>query len=113
MIFLFFQEEDGIRDRNVTGVQTCALPISCSEVGQTSTRARANGQCRGRQSQAAPAVVRRRSTASAGLQWQWPEGEEARAQLARPADSVPSDFACGRLGTGSRSQQTSMELRIR
>src|SRR5699024_11722437 len=26
-IFLF-QAEDGIRDRNVTGVQTCALPIS-------------------------------------------------------------------------------------
>src|SRR5207249_8321569 len=24
---LFFQAEDGIRDRNVTGVQTCALPI--------------------------------------------------------------------------------------
>src|SRR5699024_11650091 len=24
----FFQAEDGIRDRNVTGVQTCALPIS-------------------------------------------------------------------------------------
>src|SRR5699024_11583813 len=23
----FFQVEDGIRDRNVTGVQTCALPI--------------------------------------------------------------------------------------
>src|SRR5699024_3680147 len=23
----FYQEEDGIRDRNVTGVQTCALPI--------------------------------------------------------------------------------------
>src|SRR5699024_11648743 len=26
----FFQAEDGIRDRNVTGVQTCALPISAS-----------------------------------------------------------------------------------
>src|SRR5699024_11870797 len=26
-----FQAEDGIRDRNVTGVQTCALPI-CSTV---------------------------------------------------------------------------------
>src|SRR5699024_11449818 len=26
----FFQAEDGIRDRNVTGVQTCALPISGS-----------------------------------------------------------------------------------
>src|SRR5437868_3768007 len=27
LIFFFFQAEDGIRDRNVTGVQTCALPI--------------------------------------------------------------------------------------
>src|SRR5699024_11397194 len=26
--FFFFQAEDGIRDRNVTGVQPCALPIS-------------------------------------------------------------------------------------
>src|SRR6266513_5659747 len=25
--FFFFRAEDGIRDRNVTGVQTCALPI--------------------------------------------------------------------------------------
>src|SRR6266540_351424 len=28
MFFFFFQAEDGIRDRDVTGVQTCALPIS-------------------------------------------------------------------------------------
>src|SRR5699024_11316495 len=27
----FFQAEDGIRDRNVTGVQTCALPILDSD----------------------------------------------------------------------------------
>src|SRR5207245_7823432 len=26
--FFFFQAEDGIRDATVTGVQTCALPIS-------------------------------------------------------------------------------------
>src|SRR5437867_9018264 len=26
--WFFFQAEDGIRDRTVTGVQTCALPIS-------------------------------------------------------------------------------------
>src|SRR2546425_7102140 len=26
--FFFFQAEDGIRDKLVTGVQTCALPIS-------------------------------------------------------------------------------------
>src|SRR5437868_12032835 len=30
LFFFFFQAEDGIRDRNVTGVQTCALPISSS-----------------------------------------------------------------------------------
>src|SRR5437867_5133434 len=28
LLFFFFQAEDGIRDRTVTGVQTCALPIS-------------------------------------------------------------------------------------
>src|SRR6267154_1702409 len=27
-VFFFFQAEDGIRDGRVTGVQTCALPIS-------------------------------------------------------------------------------------
>src|SRR3712207_8827610 len=27
-MFFFFQAEDGIRDIGVTGVQTCALPIS-------------------------------------------------------------------------------------
>src|SRR5437868_9932228 len=34
-IFFFFQAEDGIRDRNVTGVQTCALPIYAFARGQT------------------------------------------------------------------------------
>src|SRR6266481_8567805 len=28
LCFFFFQAEDGIRDGTVTGVQTCALPIS-------------------------------------------------------------------------------------
>src|SRR5256885_12803288 len=28
LLFFFFQAEDGIRDYKVTGVQTCALPIS-------------------------------------------------------------------------------------
>src|SRR5256886_12474100 len=28
VFFFFFQAEDGIRDLTVTGVQTCALPIS-------------------------------------------------------------------------------------
>src|SRR6266536_5169183 len=31
--FFFFQAEDGIRDPLVTGVQTCALPISQARIG--------------------------------------------------------------------------------
>src|SRR5207245_3233728 len=36
LLLFFFQAEDGIRDATVTGVQTCALPISsklCPWVG--------------------------------------------------------------------------------
>src|SRR5260370_11910537 len=33
LFFFFFQAEDGIRDSSVTGVQTCALPISFIEAG--------------------------------------------------------------------------------
>src|SRR5207248_8605840 len=33
--FFFFQAEDGIRDRTVTGVQTCALPISTADIGRS------------------------------------------------------------------------------
>src|SRR2546426_1807146 len=32
--FFFFQAEDGIRDYKVTGVQTCALPISRPSPGE-------------------------------------------------------------------------------
>src|SRR2546426_7425585 len=32
VLFFFFQAEDGIRDYKVTGVQTCALPISTASV---------------------------------------------------------------------------------
>src|SRR5260370_38185326 len=32
MFIFFFQGEDGIRDSSVTGVQTCALPISSTAV---------------------------------------------------------------------------------
>src|SRR5699024_11303224 len=36
----FFQAEDGIRDRNVTGVQTCALPIYSDTTTRRAPRAR-------------------------------------------------------------------------
>src|SRR5687767_15358764 len=33
--FFFFQAEDGIRDKLVTGVQTCALPISVEGLSES------------------------------------------------------------------------------
>src|SRR5690554_7461655 len=36
--FFFFQAEDGIRDADVTGVQTCALPISTRETVSVSRK---------------------------------------------------------------------------
>src|SRR5256886_8865315 len=44
-MFFFFQAEDGIRDLTVTGVQTCALPISSTTPGPPANRrnARSSG----------------------------------------------------------------------
>src|SRR5690606_40478124 len=41
----FFQAEDGIRDFHVTGVQTCALPISATGT-RPATRTRCAGAAR-------------------------------------------------------------------
>src|SRR5256885_12790897 len=48
LLFFFFQAEDGIRDYKVTGVQTCALPISAPAAERSNCRqviriARVNG----------------------------------------------------------------------
>src|SRR5258708_33416188 len=43
-MFFFFQAEDGIRDDLVTGVQTCALPISCRRRLRHSRRALSRGR---------------------------------------------------------------------
>src|SRR5690606_39723009 len=42
-VIFFFQAEDGIRDFHVTGVQTCALPISSASIARA-TRIRASGE---------------------------------------------------------------------
>src|SRR5256885_7150058 len=52
MFFFFFQAEDGIRDYKVTGVQTCALPIS---IGGEGTVRDAQGADEGRRQVAAAA----------------------------------------------------------
>src|SRR5262249_56529756 len=42
----FFQAEDGIRYWSVTGVQTCALPISAAQAGPRSSGAAPSGPAR-------------------------------------------------------------------
>src|SRR5205823_12003821 len=44
--FFFFQAEDGIRDKLVTGVQTCALPISFAPAAPKTGRASLTGGSR-------------------------------------------------------------------
>src|SRR5690554_336129 len=56
--FFFFQAEDGIRDADVTGVQTCALPISPADM-----RALAEALLHGFALAVFVAVFR----------WQWPD----------------------------------------
>src|SRR3989442_10105426 len=44
--FFFFQAEDGIRDADVTGVQTCALPIFAASVAAgAGAQQRREGPC--------------------------------------------------------------------
>src|SRR5258708_21547157 len=48
LFFFFFQAEDGIRDDLVTGVQTCALPISPQSHGLERRRGRGHRAGAGR-----------------------------------------------------------------
>src|SRR5204863_2182521 len=59
----FFQAEDGIRDLYVTGVQTCALPISASETES----ARLAEQRQHAEELAAGEAAKRRDLERAGL----------------------------------------------
>src|SRR5215475_5230299 len=73
--FFFFQAEDGIRDFHVTGVQTCALPISPGSRRSAARR-------RPRRARRRPRALRRR--------WRWP-GSAPRAAA----------VGCGPSGTHS------------
>src|SRR2546427_7704619 len=53
--FFFFQAEDGIRDLTVTGVQTCALPISAPRVRGGGSNAGQRGRSRGDRAGGVPA----------------------------------------------------------
>src|SRR5205823_9141535 len=88
LFFFFFQAEDGIRDKLVTGVQTCALPIyGCSCRGSVrgataSRRRRRSGSWPARSS---PPTARTRS----------------RPSLSEPTSRTSSARASGQIGRAS------------
>src|SRR2546427_1019565 len=83
LFFFFFQAEDGIRDLTVTGVQTCALPISAYARRSESDRRRSGGAAR------ALASRRQRCRPYGG-----PRRASHRAAGARAAHRRRRGFAC-------------------
>src|SRR5256885_12611865 len=69
VFFFFFQAEDGIRDYKVTGVQTCALPISLPAAYQPGLQLAVNG------------VDRRRKAAEHSGQYCDSDGEQQGGQV--------------------------------
>src|SRR5256886_7851119 len=78
VVMFFLQAEDGIRDLTVTGVQTCALPISMSIAGNVTVGLRLNGV----RSRAALAELTEKSLRMAAL---W---DEVKDRLHAPALSL-------------------------
>src|SRR5207237_5343570 len=76
--FFFFQAEDGIRDSSVTGVQTCALPISSAPSDRRET-GRGSWACRSLRNQARRrADIGEPSANTARLGSELPRSEERR-----------------------------------
>src|SRR5205807_3682097 len=90
--FFFFQAEDGIRDYKVTGVQTCALPISACRKQKSSCSSSA-----GRASSKRCSSKRRNMTTSTPTDG--PRRRRSSDILARPGASI----ACLRGGQETKS----------
>src|SRR5256885_8637173 len=82
-VFFFFQAEDGIRDYKVTGVQTCALPISHGAALRGNREERGSGRnlCRSHRAVSRPKTAWRSETGSrdaGGNRSKQPRSEERR-----------------------------------
>src|SRR5688572_31543381 len=75
-VFFFFQAEDGIRDLTVTGVQTCALPIS--HRARRAAAAREQSRFRGARQRGARAAGLRSPPACTGTHQRRNRSEERR-----------------------------------
>src|SRR5256885_10610577 len=92
----FFQAEDGIRDYKVTGVQTCALPISGEGFGSDSTSAPSapttaiapTAAIRARGDRFAAATTAMPPTTAAASAPREPRSEEHTSELQSPCNLV-------------------------
>src|SRR5690606_39895352 len=83
VFFFFFQAEDGIRDFHVTGVQTCALPISSSSccwpaASRSRWAPRRSRSCSRSSSRTRPVSAAARSSAASPASPCWARSEERR-----------------------------------
>src|SRR5688500_20181428 len=79
-IFFFFQAEEGIRDYKVTGVQTCALPISARAPACLHARPQRGGRRRGGRSRLARPPGHRRARERPGRSEERRVGKESRGR---------------------------------
>src|SRR5437762_14245976 len=100
----FFQAEDGIRDTSVTGVQTCALPISSSSASPTIRRSRRARAARHRARAARrsgarwpPAARPRSEERLVGKEWRSRWAQERAKQEVRIATLMTCDYENGGL----------------
>src|SRR5206468_8516782 len=101
--FFFFQAEDGIRDLIVTGVQTCALPISASAPWATACAASRAG---GRPGRRGRVVCRRRATRRRAARRGFPDAAASRARRSRSPHRRSEERRVGKeWRTGGRAEE--------
>src|SRR5690625_7642405 len=97
MVF-FFQAEDGIRDGHVTGVQTCALPISRHRHGAEGTTTRRTRAIR----RGGPARSEERRVGEE-CRSRWPLYHKKKKMKRRLSDKLPRPWL-GRLDSSWRQR---------
>src|ERR1039457_3485884 len=87
--FFFFQAEDGIRDYKVTGVQTCALPISAGSGSATPRRPVRNRRARIPPSRGRPSPPFPPPGPGSNRKWKCPRGASHSPDLNVSGKSPP------------------------
>src|SRR5688500_19064944 len=98
--YFFFQAEDGIRDYKVTGVQTCALPISLVRADDAGGRQHRHVENAGRRRAVGERVVAAR--VQRGLAWHRRDAVRGEHLCRSEERRVGKD---GRSGVGRKSDE--------